>query len=110
MSNWRIQLRKGLLELCILNLLAQGEAHGYEMVKRLKQAGGVGIREGTIYPVLARLQTDGLVARRAEASSEGPPRKYFRLTSPGRTAVAAMNEHWKEISQSIEAIQEGTNE
>ncbi len=79
LNNWQTQLRKGLLDIVILNLLRHGRCHGYEMVQTLKQVQGLKIREGNIYPILARLQTDGLVRSQSEASSDGPPRKAATL-------------------------------
>jgi PadR family transcriptional regulator PadR len=80
LDNWQAQLRKGLLDIAILNLLKHSELHGYEMVQTLKQGRGLRIHEGNIYPILARLKADGLVTTYTKASLEGPPRKYFRLT------------------------------
>ena len=68
--NWRTQLRKGLLELVVLNLLEHGRYHGYEMVQKLKRIEGLKIREGNIYPILARLQIDGLVKSNTEPSED----------------------------------------
>ena len=107
-NNWQIQLRKGLLELVVLNLLRRGKRHGYEMVQTLKQTSGLKIREGNIYPILARLQIDGLVKIVNEASSGGPPRRYFELTKLGRKIVADMNKHWEQIISSIKSIKKGS--
>ncbi len=107
LNNWQTQLRKGLLEVVVLNLLQHGRCHGYEMVQVLKQIDGLKIREGNIYPILARLQTDGLVTGNSEASSDGPPRKYFELTKVGRKTLIDMNTHWDQIVQSIQSIRKG---
>jgi PadR family transcriptional regulator, regulatory protein PadR len=109
LENWQTQLRKGLLDIVILNLLQHGRCHGYEMVQTLKQIDGLQIREGNIYPILARLQTDGLVTSRSETSRDGPPRKYFELTKSGQAAVQNMNAHWDRINESIERIRKGTH-
>ena len=93
MDNWTTQLRKGLLELCIVNLLAKGELYGYDLVKRLKQTRGLVITKGTIYPLLSRLKKAGLVETRLEESPEGPARKYYSLTASGRRIAELMNEH-----------------
>jgi PadR family transcriptional regulator PadR len=106
-QNWQIQLRKGLLEIAILNLLARGRSHGYELVQRLKRCRGLTIREGNVYPILMRLQIDNLVDCRTEPSSDGPPRKYFDITNAGRTALAQMNEHWDELIVGIRDIRQG---
>lgn len=107
LNNWQTQLRKGLLDIVILNLLHHGECHGYEMVQNLKQKNGLMIREGNIYPILARLQTDGLVTSYSETSVNGPPRKYFKLTKTGEKILADMNAHWDQISESIGNIRKG---
>ena len=106
-ENWQSQLRKGLLDITVLNLLQHGECHGYDMVQRLKQVNGLKIREGNIYPILARLQSDGLVACYAQASRDGPPRKYFKLTESGRQTLADMNAHWDQITASIAGVRKG---
>jgi PadR family transcriptional regulator PadR len=107
LNNWQTQLRKGLLEVVILNLLRHGQCHGYEMVQILKQNDGLMMREGNIYPILARLQTDGLVASHSEASQDGPPRKYFELTELGEKTLAEMNAHWDQMIESIRNIRKG---
>jgi PadR family transcriptional regulator, regulatory protein PadR len=101
LSNWQAQLRKGLLDIAILNLLKNNPRHGYEIVQIFKQSPGLRIHEGNIYPILARLKSDGLVASYSEPSRDGPPRKYFKITDPGRTTVEKMNAHWDEISNTI---------
>lgn len=107
LGNWQTQLRKGLLDIVVLNLLEQGPRHGYEMVQALKRINGLKVREGNIYPILARLQTDGLVVCSVEPSSDGPPRKSFRLSRSGRGVLTEMNAHWDEIIQSIEQVRRG---
>lgn len=109
LNNWQTQLRKGLLDIVILNLLQHGQCHGYEMVQTLKQSQGLKIREGNIYPILARLQTDGLVTSYSEASPDGPPRKCFKLTELGRKTLVDMNAHWDRIIESIQSIKKGAN-
>ena len=104
LNNWQTQLRKGLLDIVILNLLRHGRCHGYEMVQTLKLSQGLKIREGNIYPILARLQTDGLVTNYSEASLDGPPRKYFKLTELGQRTLVDMNAHWDQIIESIQSV------
>ena len=106
-DNWQTQLRKGLLDIVVLNLLERGPCHGYDMVRTLKQINGLELREGNIYPILARLQTDGLVAGSTEPSHDGPPRRYFKLTALGRKTLAEMNAHWEQIVESIETVRTG---
>jgi len=109
LDNWQTQLRKGLLDIVVLNLLQHGHHHGYEMVQTLKQSDGLKIREGNIYPILARLQTDGLVTSYSQTSPDGPPRRYFKLTELGRKTLADMNAHWDRIIESIRSIRKGTH-
>ena len=107
LQNWQTQLRKGLLDIVVLNFLARGRCHGYEMVQELKKCRGLTLREGNIYPILARLQTDGLVESTTEASSDGPPRKYFTITEQGRQMLNEMNEHWDMITNSVDQVRKG---
>lgn len=103
-SNWQSQLRKGLLDMVILNLLQHGRCHGYEMVQAMKRVEGLQIREGNIYPILARLEEDGLISATKQPSTEGPPRKYYQITPLGRQMVAEMNKHWDRMNESIQRI------
>ncbi len=108
LNNWHTQLRKGILELVVLNMLRHGQRHGYDMVQSLKQFKVLIIREGNIYAILTRLQIDGLVTSYKEASLDGPTRKYFKLTKSGEKAVAEMNHHWNQITDNIRNIKKGT--
>ncbi|MFH1616741.1 MAG: PadR family transcriptional regulator [Planctomycetota bacterium] len=112
LNNWQTQLRKGLLDIVILNFLRHGEFHGYQMVQKLKQIPGLKIREGNIYPILARLEADSLVTSYTETSPDGPPRKFFKLTSLGKEILADMNKHWDKMIENIQVIRQGkfTNE
>src|SRR5207342_1662386 len=83
----QVQLKKGVLELCVLALLARRESYAYDIASTL--AGAVDMGEGTIYPLMRRMQNDGLVTTRLVESSSGPPRKYYRLTAEGRAAFVA---------------------
>ncbi len=108
LNNWQTQLRKGLLDIVILNLLRHDQCHGYDMVQTLKKIKGLKMREGNIYVILARLQTDGLVKNYSEASPDGPPRKYFKLTKLGQKILADMNAHWDQIIEGLQDIRKGT--
>jgi PadR family transcriptional regulator, regulatory protein PadR len=92
-DNWTVQVRKGILELCILNALEDKERYGYELVKTLALLPGFGVTEGTLYPLLSRLRAQGLLKTRLEESTEGPARKYYSLTASGRSGVGLMNDH-----------------
>ena len=103
-DNWTIQVRKGILELCILNALEENEKYGYELVKTLVSMPGLGVTEGTIYPLLSRLRNQGLVNTRLVESSEGPARKYYTLTALGKKNMKAMNRHLLSLVQSTQTL------
>jgi PadR family transcriptional regulator PadR len=90
-DNWITQVRKGLLELSILNALLAEERYAYDLVKTLLSVSGLGVTEGTIYPLLSRLRVQGLVKTRLEESSQGPARKYYALMPEGRKVAGMMN-------------------
>ncbi|MGY8688379.1 MAG: PadR family transcriptional regulator [Verrucomicrobiales bacterium] len=103
-DNWTIQVRKGVLELCILNALQEDECYGYALVKQLVAIPGLHVAEGTIYPLLSRLKQQNLVATRLEESPDGPARKYYKLTNEGRLARARMNTYYRELSLALEGL------
>ena len=98
----QVQLKKGVLELCVLALLSRGDAYGYEIASRL--AKGIEMGEGTIYPLMRRMQADGLVDTYLVESSAGPPRKYYRLTAIGQTSFAAQKSEWAAFSAAVNEI------
>jgi PadR family transcriptional regulator PadR len=100
-DNWTVQVRKGLLELCILNALADEERYGYDLVKGLVGVPGLGVTEGTIYPLLSRLRVANLISSRLEESSAGPARKYYSLTKEGRKVMETMNDYMGELNRSV---------
>jgi PadR family transcriptional regulator, regulatory protein PadR len=103
-DNWTVQLRKGLLELCVLAAIGGGERYGYELVRALVAARGLEVAEGSIYPLLSRMRKQGLVATRLEESPEGPARKYYRLTTAGRARLAAMRIHYDSLVAAVAAL------
>ncbi len=100
-DNWTTQLRKGLLELAILNSLGTGSLYGYDIVRRLADLDGLVITEGTVYPILSRLKNEEYVETYIEESSAGPPRKYYRLTPRGRDELRRMNQHWQRLNEAL---------
>lgn len=96
------QLRKGILELCVLTLLSRADGYGYEIATRLMQEVGMG--EGTIYPLMRRMQDDGLVSTYLVEGPGGPPRKYYRMTEAGRTTLKAQRDEWKNFLASVEKM------
>ena len=98
----QVQLKKGALDLCVLALLSHGESYAYEIASTLVNAVGMG--EGTIYPLMRRMQDDGLVDTRLEESNSGPPRKYYRLTAAGRAAFTAQKREWRSFSDAVDRL------
>ena len=105
LSNWTTQLRKGLLELCIVNLLAKGEVYGYDLVKQMASVEQLVVTEGTLYPLLSRLKKAGLVQSRLEESSNGPARKYYQLTPAGRRELAVMSTYFHSLTGALLALE-----
>lgn len=101
-----IQLKKGVLGLCVLALLARSDSYAYEIASRLSDAIGMG--EGTIYPLMRRMQSDGLVETYMVESSSGPSRKYYRLTAAGRAALEGQTAEWRAFAQAVDALVAGT--
>jgi len=101
-ESFEIQLRKGVLELCVLALLSRGDSYGYAIASQLAEAIGMG--EGTIYPLMRRLQKDGLVDTYLRESDSGPSRKYYRLTEPGRAAFASQSKEWAAFARAVDAV------
>lgn len=97
-----IQLKKGVLGLCVLALLSRGNSYAYEIASKLAHAVDMG--EGTIYPLMRRMQNDGLVATYLEESPSGPPRKYYRLTDAGRASLAAQLAEWRSFTAAVEGL------
>ncbi|MDV6332009.1 PadR family transcriptional regulator [Asticcacaulis sp. 201] len=97
-----IQLKKGVLGLCVLAVLARNESYAYEIASHLSEAIGMG--EGTIYPLMRRMQSDGLVATYMVESPAGPSRKYYKLTDAGRTALAAQASEWRGFAGAVDAL------
>ena len=93
------QLLKGLLEGCVLAVIAEGETYGYEILDRLTKAGFDEVGEGTLYPIITRLDKGGLISCRKAKSPLGPVRKYYSMTEQGRKELEDFKERYKKISQ-----------
>ena len=102
------QLRRGVLEYCVLALLGDEERYGYDLVTELSDAGLVA-SEGTIYPLLSRLRKDELVATSWQESPSGPPRRYYRLTPRGRRALEQFRGSWTDFKKAVDEVLEGRN-
>ncbi|HLY48167.1 MAG TPA: PadR family transcriptional regulator [Solirubrobacteraceae bacterium] len=100
----RSQMLRGVLDLCLLAVLDEGPAYGYEMTRRLRDRGLGSVGEGSIYPLLGRLEREGLVDTYRAASNGGPPRKYYRPSSTGRLALALGVSEWRAARDEINAV------
>ncbi|GGA79842.1 PadR family transcriptional regulator [Flavobacterium palustre] len=102
-ENTKAQMRKGVLEFCILSVLKKQDAYTSEILETLKNAKLL-VVEGTVYPLLTRLKNDGLLTYRWEESTSGPPRKYYKLTETGQTFLDELNGTWTELSNAVNLI------
>jgi PadR family transcriptional regulator, regulatory protein PadR len=98
----RSQLLRGVLDLCLLAVMSEGPAYGYEMTKRLKARGLSMVGEGSIYPLLGRLEHDGLVETRRAASNGGPPRKYYSLSPEGERVLEDGVKEWQAARDAVD--------
>lgn len=105
-ANLMAQMRRGSIEFCVLALLRDEERYGLDLSRRLA-ADGLVTSEGTMYPLLARLRQDGLVETSWHESSQGPPRRYYRLTSEGRAALDAFTVQWHRFRDAIDTVLDG---
>lgn len=105
-DNVKAQMRKGILEYCILSILSRNDAYASEIIAELKNAEMI-VVEGTLYPLLTRQKNQGLLSYRWEESPQGPPRKYYTLTTAGRHALLQLDESWNELVGQICVIRHG---
>ena len=100
LENTKAQMRKGVLEFCILSILSNGDAYTSDIIEKLKEAKLI-VVEGTLYPLLTRLKNSGLLSYRWEESTGGPPRKYYKLTTLGENFLAELNTTWEELVTAV---------
>ena len=98
------QLRRGVLEFCVMALLGDGERYAFELVRTLSEADGLVTTEGTLYPLLGRLRREGVVATEWRESPAGPPRRYYRLTASGRDRLSSFTTEWERFRASVDTI------
>jgi len=103
LENNKAQMRKGILEYCILSVLSRNSCYASDIIKELKEAEVI-VVEGTLYPLLTRQKNAGLLSYRWEESQQGPPRKYYELTEEGRTYLADLDKSWLELVESVNRI------
>ncbi len=102
-ENQKAQMRKGILEFCILLIISREKKYASEIIKELKMSDLI-VVEGTLYPLLSRLRGLGLLTHTWEESKEGPPRKYYELTEKGKETLASLKETWKKLYVSIDTL------
>ena len=102
-DNVKAQMRKGILEYCILAILSREDSYAPKIIAELKQAEMI-VVEGTLYPILTRQKNAGLLTYRWEESPQGPPRKYYKLTEQGETFLGELEISWKELNDTVNHI------
>jgi PadR family transcriptional regulator PadR len=99
----KAQMRKGVLEYCILSIIADKEVYASDIIGKLKEAKLI-VVEGTMYPLLTRLKNDGLLSYRWEESKSGPPRKYFQITEKGIDSLTVLDKGWHDLVEAVSRI------
>ncbi|NBC82535.1 MAG: PadR family transcriptional regulator [Bacteroidetes bacterium] len=108
LENAKAQMRKGVLEFCILAILENQDLYASDIIKRLKEARLI-VVEGTLYPLLTRQKNAGLLTYRWEESSQGPPRKYYTLTDNGKEFLKELRHSWQSLIQAVATFDNNTN-
>ncbi len=101
------QLLHGVLDMCLLSIIEEQASYGYEMVSRLRERGLDLASEGSVYPLLSRLQKQGMIEGYLVQSSEGPARKYYRMSEDGRATLDHWRQEWRQFSRSVDEVLEG---
>ncbi|MBT3243867.1 MAG: PadR family transcriptional regulator [Bacteroidetes bacterium] len=104
-ENAKAQMRKGVLEYCILTILQQNDRYASDIIKKMKESKLI-VVEGTLYPLLTRQKNAGLLSYRWEESTQGPPRKYYRLTDEGQDFLKELDTSWDDLVQAVKSINE----
>lgn len=104
LENTKAQMRRGVLEFCILSVLSQGDAYTNDIIQKLKLSKLI-VVEGTLYPLLTRLKNTGLLSYRWEESTSGPPRKYYHLTETGQRILEELKVTWSELVEAVSKTQ-----
>ncbi len=106
-ENSKAQLKKGILEYCILSVISREEAYASDILEEMKEAKLI-VVEGTLYPLLSRLKNDGLLSYNWVESKSGPPRKYYQLTNEGKLFLLELSQTWSNIVSAVKHITEKT--
>ena len=107
-ENTQTQMRKGILEYCVLSIISRGEIYASDIIAELRSAKLL-VVEGTLYPLLTRLKNNGLLSYNWVESTSGPPRKYYTLTEVGREILSKLDQTWQELAYAVGISQSGTN-
>jgi len=99
----KAQMRKGVLELCTLAIIAEKDAYASDIIEKLKSSDLI-VVEGTLYPLLTRLKNEGLLQYRWEESTSGPPRKYYQLTNQGEESLQVLRQAWSQLTSAVDKI------
>lgn len=102
-ENTQVQMRKGILEYCILSIISHGETYASDIIEELRNARLL-VVEGTLYPLLTRLKNNGLLSYQWLESTSGPPRKYYQLTEDGKKVLSELEKTWNELVFAVEAV------
>lgn len=102
-ENTKAQMRKGVLEYCILSIASKNDAYASDIIKELKEAKMI-VVEGTLYPLLTRLKNEGFLSYRWEESTQGPPRKYYTITEKGNGFLNELDQSWQELVDAVNTI------
>ena len=103
LENTQVQMRKGILEFCVMKVISRGEVYASDMIGELTTA-KIMVVEGTLYPLLTRLKNAGLVEYKWVESNSGPPRKYYKLTTRGKDFLKSLENTWKDLTSSTQKI------
>ncbi len=109
LENAKAQMRKGVLEYCILSMLSNNDAYASDIIKLLKEAKLI-VVEGTLYPLLTRLKNAELLSYRWEESTQGPPRKYYKLSSKGEEFLKELDSSWQDLVEAVSLINKKTDQ
>lgn len=101
------QMRRGAIEFCVLALLQDADMYGFELTRKLSEMDSLVTSEGTVYPLLSRIREEGLVDTFWEESPQGPPRRYYRLTTDGKHALESFRVQWRSFRDAVDKLMEG---
>ncbi len=109
-ADWITQARRGVLEMCVLALIEKRPRYGYELVTGLGRWDSLATTDGTLYPLLRRLQKEGYIAAKWQESAAGPPRKYYRLTPRGQGLLDRVGPEWEKLAQAVADLRAASDE